>query len=95
MPFAGEPALVAPIGGDDRHQLVAVDDAALLVDEHDAIGVAVERDAEIGAHLPHLLGERLRRGRADVAVDVEAVRIDAERDHLGAELLAAPSGAAL
>ena len=33
-----------------------------------------------------LRDQRLRRGRADVAVDVEAVRLDADGDDLGAEL---------
>ena len=70
---------------DDRHQLVAVDEVALLVDDHDPVGVAVERDADVGAHLAHLGGESGRRGRADLAVDVEAVGLDADRDHLGAE----------
>ena len=47
--------------GDDGHDLVAVDDLALLVDDDDAIGVAVERDADVGAHLAHLGDERLGR----------------------------------
>ena len=55
-----QPPVLVPGGGDHRHQLVAVDDAALLVDEDDAVGVAVERDAEIGAHLVHLARQRLR-----------------------------------
>ena len=33
-----------------------------------------------------LLHQRRRRGRADILVDVEAVRLDAEREHLRAEL---------
>ena len=40
--------------GDHGHELVAVDDVALLVDHQQAVGVAVERDADIGAHLAHL-----------------------------------------
>ena len=40
--------------GDHRHDLVAVDDVAALVDNHDAVGVAVERDADVGAHLATL-----------------------------------------
>ena len=61
-----------------RHELVAVDHVALLVDDEDAVGVAVERDADVGAQLPHLADQRLRSGRADLAVDVEAVGIDAD-----------------
>ena len=74
-----EPAVLLPGAGDHGHELVAVDHLALLVDDEDAVGVAVERDADIGAHLAHLADQRLRRGRADVAIDVEAVRIDADR----------------
>ncbi len=49
-----------------RQDLVAVDDLALLVDDDDAVGVAVERDADGGAALDdlgaHVLGvERARR----------------------------------
>ena len=69
-----------------RHDLVAVDDAALLVDDHDAVGVAVERDADVGAHLAHLGAQRLRRGGAALLVDVAAVGLDADLDHLGAQL---------
>ena len=72
--------------GDDRHQLVAVDDLALLVDDDDAVGVAVERDADVGAHLAHLVDQRFGRGRAALVVDVAAVGLDADLDHFGAEL---------
>ena len=34
---------------DQRHQLVAVDQLALLVDDDQAVGVAVEREADVGA----------------------------------------------
>ena len=37
----------------DDHHLVAPDDAAVRVDDADAVGVAVERDAEVGAGLAH------------------------------------------
>ncbi len=56
----GQAAVVLPASGDHRHQLIAVDQMALLVDDHDAVGVAVERDADIGAHLAHLGGKRVR-----------------------------------
>ena len=82
----GQPAVVLQAFGDHRQQLVAVDDVAALVGDEHAVGVAVERDADIGAHLAHLAAQLLGRGRAAVAVDVEAVGLDADRDHLGAEL---------
>ena len=53
---AGEPSAPQPGLGDHRHQLIAVDHAALLVDDDHAVGVAVERDADIGAHLARPCG---------------------------------------
>ena len=46
----GEPAVLFPAFRDHGQQLVAVDDVAALVDDEHAVGVAVERDADIGAH---------------------------------------------
>ena len=83
---AREPAATAASSGDQRHDLVAIDDAALLVGDDDAVGVAIERDADIGAHFAHLGAHRLRRGRAAFQVDVEAVGLDADGDDLGAQL---------
>ena len=82
----GQSALVAPAFGDHRHHLIAVDQMALLVDEDHPVGVAVERDADVGPHLAHLARKRLGRGRADLEIDVEPVRLDADLDHLGPEL---------
>ncbi len=59
---------------------------AALVDDDDAVGVAIERDADIGAEFAHLARQSFGRRRADILVDVEAVRIDADRDHLRAKL---------
>src|SRR6185437_322010 len=83
---AGEPSALLPGLGDDRHQLVAVDDAALLVDNHHPVGVAVERNADIGAHLVDLADQILGRGRAAILVDVQAIGLDPDLDDLGAEL---------
>ena len=41
-------------GRDQRHQLVAVEDHAALVGDDQPVGVAVERDADIGAAREHL-----------------------------------------
>ena len=52
---------------EQREQRVAVDHVALLVDQHGAVRVAVERDADVGAQLAHLrrrlLGKQRRRSR--------------------------------
>ncbi len=71
---------------DHGHDLVAVDDLALLVDDHDAVGVTVERYADVGAQLAHLGAELLRRRRSALVVDVASVRLDADLDHLRTEL---------
>jgi hypothetical protein len=48
----------------ERHQLVAVDNAAVLVDDHHAVGIAIERDADVGAIAVHLGDQRARVGGA-------------------------------
>ena len=58
---------------------------AALVDQDDAVGVAVERDADVGAHLAHLAAQRFRRGRAAFLVDVESIRLDADGDDVRAQ----------
>ena len=42
-------AAAQPVAGDERHKLIAVEHAAVLVDHDEAVGVAIERDAEMGA----------------------------------------------
>ena len=81
----GEPAVFLPALRDHRQQLVAVDQMAALIDQDDAIGVAVERDADIGAHLAHLAAQRFRRGGSAFLVDVESVGLDADRNDIGAQ----------
>ena len=50
------------------------------------VRIAIERDADIGAHLVDLLLQRDRAGGAAIEIDVGAVRLVADRDDLGAEL---------
>ena len=85
MPPAASLPRPVPAFRDHRHELIAVDDIALLVHDHDTVCVAVERDADVGAKLFHLLDERLRRRRTAIQIDVAAVRLDADLDDLGAE----------
>ncbi len=53
-------AVFLPARRDYGEQLIAVDHLAAFVGDHNAVGVAVERDANIGPHLPHLAAERGR-----------------------------------
>ena len=48
--------------GEDREDLVAVDDLALVVDGQAPVGVAVEGEPDVGAVLDHGLLERARGG---------------------------------
>ena len=68
-------------------QLVAVVQAARLVDELQPIGVAVQRDTVVGAVRRHRRDQCGRRCCAETGVDVRAVRAAADRDDLGAELV--------
>ena len=56
----GQRALFRHPGGDQRHDLVAVDRPALLVDHDQPVRVAVERDADVGAFGARPRRERLR-----------------------------------
>ena len=75
-----------PVLGKHIKKLIAIDQSAVAVDHLHAIAVAVERDAEIGAGFDDRAHERLRPGRADVAIDVETVGPSADRFDIRAEL---------
>jgi len=40
--------------------LIAIDQVPALIDKDDAIGVAIERDTDIGTHLAYLAAQRFR-----------------------------------
>ena len=69
---AQHPALV-PVERGHHHDLVAVDQVAVLVDREDAVGVAVEREAELRASLTNRGLQRLGMRRSAPGVDVPAV----------------------
>ena len=46
QPAARQPAAPRPAARDRRHQLIAVDDPAVFVAHDQAIGIAIERDAD-------------------------------------------------
>jgi len=58
---------------------------ALVGDDH-TVGIAIQRDTEIGACLAHLLAHQLGRGGAAFLVDVRAIGIIAHLDDLGTQL---------
>ena len=82
----GEPAAIGPIARDQRKDLVAVHDLAVLVGHQHPVRVAVQRDAEMRTMFQHLGAEIIRDGRAAALVDVEAVGLYADLHDIGAKL---------
>ena len=81
--------------GDDRNDVITVDDAARVIDSDQAVGVAIERDADICTMFHDGSGNERRSGRAAPIVDVAAVgRVRHHGDvgpggaeHLGSDLV--------
>lgn len=67
----------------DREDLVAVDLVARVVHGQAAVGVPVVGDTEVGAVLDHRGPELVQVGGAAGVVDVQPVRLGADRDDLG------------
>ncbi len=67
-----------------REELVAVDDLAGVVHGQAAVGVPVQGEADVRPVLEDGGLQHVQVGRAAPVVDVEAVRLGADRDHLGA-----------
>ena len=82
--FAKRPARVCACA--QRHEHIAVDDGALLIDDDHAIGVAVEGHADRGAARFHLGHDMLGVQGAGVAVDVAAVGPTSDGVHVRTEL---------
>ena len=59
--------------------------ATLIIDGQAPVRVAVVRDAHVGARLGHERAQRLEMGGAALHVDVHAVEIIVDDDHLGAQ----------
>ena len=76
-----------PVGDQHVQQFVAVVEAPACVDDEQPVGVAVERDAEIGALVANPLAKAVGLGRADTGIDIEAVGGAADGDDLGAEFV--------
>ena len=69
--------------GEYGEDLVPVDLGARVVDGQAAVGVTVVRDAEVGAVLDDGGLQQVEVGGSAAVVDVQAVRLGADRDDLG------------
>ena len=65
--------------------MVAINKFPGFVDDQHAVGVPVERDPDIRPHFPDFFYERSWRGGTGIPVDVETIRLDADRNDLGAQ----------
>ncbi len=54
---AGKLAAAMPAFRDHGHQLIAIDDLALFIDDDDTVSIAIERNTDVGAHFAHLLDQ--------------------------------------
>ena len=84
---AVERAAALRVARDHIQQLVAVIGHAARIHHHQAVAIAVERDAEIGAMRLHGLLQCPRAGRAHVAVDIKTVGRGADGNHLRAQFM--------
>ena len=79
--IVGELTAVFERDGEDRHDLIAVDDLAGSVHGKAPVGVAVVRDAEVGAVRDDSCRKLVEVCRADAVVDVQSVGIGADDRH--------------
>ena len=89
------PSTCHALAHDGVQEFIAVVDAAVAIDHLQAIGVAVQRDADLGATGLHLARQQL--GMRARLVDVEAVRMHADgvprrqlAEHVRRDVVAAP-----
>ena len=89
MPTTPPGQRLAPpiIHRDHVEQLIAVVGAAVAVDHQQAVAITIERDAEIGLVRDDCRLEMLRVGGPDAFVDVQPVRLGANGDDVGTELV--------
>src|SRR5438445_1785450 len=66
--------------------VVAVDERTIVIDELYAIAIAVEGNTEVGTLIEYRLAQCRRMRRTAVGVDVEAIRLRADRYDIGTEI---------
>src|SRR5699024_8203690 len=81
-----EHALIFECHGHNRHDLVTVNDGALVIDRQEPIGVAIKCHTEVCTALQHRSLEILHVGRAVILVDVQPIRVSTDHNHFGSGL---------
>ena len=80
-------ALPHPVLDDEIEEFIAVVEAPLGIAHQKPVGIAIERDPEMGLAGQHRGLQGLRMGRADMVVDVQAVGRSAHLDDLCPEFV--------
>ena len=75
-----------PGAGDQRHQLVAVDQPPVFIADQQPVRIAVKRDTEMCALLHDAGAHGLCRGRAAAVIDIEAVGGNPHGNHVRLQL---------
>ena len=81
---AGQPPFIVQREREHGEDLVAIDNPARGVDRQAPVRVSVVGDPAIGAVRPHRVGQGAQARRTAAGIDVVAVRLGADRDHVGA-----------
>ena len=76
-------ALLLEVVCEQREQLVAIYQCAVLVHRQAPVGIPVERQPEVVAAHPHFARQLFNMGRTTVPVDVQPVRLGAEDGAFG------------
>ena len=83
----GQAPALGQVEGEQREQHVTVDDGAGVVHRDDPVGIAVEREAQVGLALDDGPRQLTRVGRAAFLVDVDPVGRVVQRDDARTEVL--------
>src|SRR5690606_17329214 len=68
-----------PVSREDVDQLIAIDQMPPLVDHHDPVAVAVEREPDVSANAAHGELQQVGARRAAALVDIASIRGAADR----------------
>ena len=82
----GELTALSEVEGEESEELVAVGLLTGGVDSQQSVGVTVEGETEVGAGLDHGGRQCTGRCRPDAVVDVGAIGLTTDGQHLGTEL---------
>ena len=79
-------ATAVPTLTDHCHQLIAINNLAVLIDDDNAVGIAVQCNPDICPDFLYFFNEGVGRSRAAIEIDVTTVRLNTDFDHIRAQL---------